>query len=374
MGRIALGCVVLCVSGITRAQPLAPAATPVPAPLPTWLPSGSIRGELGYRDNVLLSTYAPLGRTFARTEAEAMLARLPEHGWEFLAFLNADVLRYLSPPKETKGEQQWFLHTAAHWQPSDRWHFGLTAQGYYQDLVVDLSETEAVRVVAPTRVQGGIGTLDTTVKLPGGFTLEPSVRFQRCDYKTYVGDFDETRAGGRLTWSRSPHFTAEVAWYDWRRPFADRTQFTAGGRPRAGTHLTLRQRETEAKVSTTWEGGGQWTAAATVGGSTSRDGSSGYFDYNEERARLELGWSLAKWKLSIDGRAKRLDYLGQTVGIGIAPPPRLEDQFEARARVEHQLGGDWMVFVEHTWERTRCNEPTFDHRAKTTLAGIEKSF
>jgi hypothetical protein len=114
--------------------------------------------------------------------------------------------------------------------------------------------------------------------------------------------------------------------------------------------------------------------AATIGQLENRDRASGYFDYDQKRARLEVGWHLAAWRVSLDGEAKRMDYLVQTVGAGITPPPRISDDYESTLRLEREIDSRWMIFGEHRWERSRSNEVDFRYRANTVLAGVQRSF
>lgn len=339
-----------------------------------WHPSATARASLGWRDNVLLSPFAPIERGFGRAEMEAILLRPMRNRWEFISFLNGDVLRYFSPPPETSGEQQWALHVEGRWQPIEAARLSLKAAGYLRDMVIDLSETEAQRVVAPTRVRGGYVVAATRLVLPAGFRFEPMVQARRSDYRAYAGDYDEVRGGGRLEWRRSAALAVSAAWFESRRDYDQRVQFTAGGRALPGTRLEFRLREAEAKVRTAWIAGGDWSLAVSAGKLENRDGVSGYFDYDQERARLELGWEGAVWRVSLDGEAKRMDYLVQTVGAGIAPPPRVADDYEALLRVERELGAKWTVFAEHRWERSRSNELEFSYRANTVLAGLQRSF
>src|SRR4051812_11452298 len=125
------------------------------------VPSATLRASVGWRDNILLSPFAPIERMFGRAEIEAMYLRPMRRHWEFLSFLNGDVLRYFSPPPETGGEQQWSLHTEGRWQPISPLLLSLKATGYLRDTVLDLSETEVTRVVTPTRVRGGNVTVVT---------------------------------------------------------------------------------------------------------------------------------------------------------------------------------------------------------------------
>ena len=339
----------------------------------TWHPSAAARASLGWRDNVLLSPFGPIERSFARGEVEAILLRPMQNRWQFISFLNGDVLRYFAPPPESRGEQQWSLHTEARWQPINRARLALKGAGYLRDMVVDLSETEARRVVAPTRVRGAyvIGAPRITF---GRFQFEPSVQLKRVDYRDYAGDYDEARSGGRLEWRRSNALAISAAWFEARRSYDERTEYNAGGRALPGTHLRFRQRDSELKVRTGWNRGGEWSLAGTVGRLENRDHAFAYFDYDQKRARLEVEWETASWRVHLDAETKRMDFLVQTVGAGIAPPPRISDDHEIMLRAERNLDDRWTLFGEHRWERSRSNEIEFSYRANTVLAGIQRSF
>src|SRR3954471_19556775 len=97
------------------------------------VPSAALRASIGWRENILLSPFAPIERMFGRAELEAMYLRPMRRHWEFLSFLNGDVLRYFSPPPETGGEQQWSLHTEGRWQPISPLLLSLKATGYLRD-------------------------------------------------------------------------------------------------------------------------------------------------------------------------------------------------------------------------------------------------
>ncbi len=372
------------------AAPASPAVPPAPAgegTLPPelqaelnslaarWHPSATLRASVGWRDNVLLSPFAPIDRAFGRAEVEAMLLRPMHEHWEFLSFVSGDVLRYFSPPTETAGEQQWALHAEGRWQPLEPLRVSLKGAGYFRDMVVDFSETEARREVAPTRVYGGYAMAATRALLPGGFAFEPSIQVRRTDYREYAGDHEEVRSGGRLEWERGSALAISVAGFEGRRDYDKRPNYSASGRVLPGTHLKFRLRDGEVRVRT---GGirvdGEWNVAATVGRLENRDEASGYFDYDQERARLELGWEGVLWRVGLDGEAKRTEYRIQTVGSGITPPPRRADDTAATLRVERLLTNRWTLFAENHWERSRSNEREFSYRMNTVLAGVQREF
>jgi hypothetical protein len=368
-------------SGVAASNPTA-ASTPLPAELQaeldalaraTWHPSASARASIGWRDNVLLSPFAAIERGFARGELEAILLRPMRDRWQFISFLNGDVLRYFTPPSETRGEQQWSLHTEGRWQPITAARLALKGATYLRDMVIDLSETEGSRVVAPTHVRGGYAIAATRLTL-GRVQLEPSVQVKRTDYREYSGDYDEVRSGARLEWKPSTAFAISAAWFEGRRSYDERVEYNAGGRPLPGTHLRFRQRDAELKVRTAWSLAGEWMLTGTAGQLENRDRASSYFDYDQKRVRLELEWDRARWQINLDGEAKRMDYLVQTVGAGIAPPARISDDYEVTLRTERELDDRWTVFAEHRWERSRSNELEFRYRANTVLAGVERNF
>jgi hypothetical protein len=341
--------------------------------LRTWQPSAAARASLGWRDNVLLSPFAPIERAFARGEIEALLLRPMQERWEFISFLNGDVLRYFSPPPESRGEQQWTLHSEARWQPVEPWRFSLKAAGYLRDMVIDLSETEATRVVAPTRVRGGYSIASTRVTL-GKFQIEPLLQVRRTDYRIYSGDYDEVRGGARIEWRHNAALAISAAWHESRRGYHQRTQYSASGRPLPGSRLRFWQRDAELKVRTGWTRGGEWRVSGSVGQLENRDRASGYFDYDQKRARLDVDWTRAAWRINLNADAKRMDYLLQTVGAGLVPPPRISDDYEITLRAERELNSTWMLFGEHRWERSRSNEIEFRFKANTVLAGVQRSF
>lgn len=339
-----------------------------------WERTLALRFAVGYRDNVLLSPFTPVGRMFVQSEIDGFVWRLPLHRWECVGFLNADVSRYISAPAETGGEQHWLGHAEIRWLPSDPWRVGLAADAYYEDRVMDLSETEAVREVVPTRTEGLMLTASGRILLPANFSFAPSVQVHRSDFRDYPGDYDEGKVGAQLEWKRWKGFSISTGWFEKSRSYAERPQFTAGGRALPGTRLRFRQKTGDVKVMETWEAQGRWTISITGSGLENRDGASGYFNYREKRATLEVVWEGKTWRISVRGDAKRRDYLVQTVGLGINPPRRVEDDHEVGGRLEKKVSEKWMVYLAEHWERSRSNEIDFNYRANTSTIGVQYTY
>jgi hypothetical protein len=362
---------------IGRAQTASTApAAEGPVPLPVADPSGftaTWSASTGWRENVMLSPYAPNDRAFGRTEVEALyLAHRDE--WQFTSFLNGDVLRYFSAPPETSGEAAWFARGEVRWQHWKPWRLALKLDGFLQDAVFDLSEAEAVRTVARLRVRGAIAGLVPRLTLPGGFEVEPLFQVRRTDYRTFAGDYDEARHGLRLHWQRWEWLGAEVSWHEHRRSYAERQNYTLGGRALAGTHLRFEQHVGAAKLTSAWQAAGEWTAELKGERLQNRDNGSGFFNYDQDGWGGEVGFRHQRWNVTSDYGARRLVYLNQTVGTGIAPPSRRSDSREAGVKIERELSDRWTIFLQHRWERTDSNEPGFSYATRTTSGGVQRSF
>lgn len=339
-----------------------------------WISNSSLSASLGWSDNALLSAFQPLDRAFSAAEVEATLIRPRRLGLQVVAGLYGEVLRYFSPASTHGGEQQWSLYHEIRWIPVDPLQLALKAAGYWQDSVMDLSESEADRFVEPIRVRAGSLTCAPLVQLPAGLRLEPSVQLRRHDYQGYAGDYDDRRGAVRLEWRPSADLTLSAGGHELRRRFDHRVRYTAGGRPLSGTRLDFRQREAEVTARLTWGRSRAWSATVRAARLRNRDRASGYFDYTRKRSSVEVEWQRAEWRGVVWIEGARTDYRTQTVGTGISPPPRLTDDYETVLRLERTLGPDWMTFAEHRWERSRSNQPGLGYRANTLRAGIQRRF
>jgi hypothetical protein len=335
--------------------------------LPTWQVDTTLRAAAGWRDNVLLSAVAPESRAFARGELEGFLWRPATGAWEHLAFLNGAVTRYANPPPEVAGEQEWFLHGETRWKPHPRFLLSASLLGFFQDQVIDLSDTETERIVARIRVGGLIAGSEARLTLPAGFAVAALGQAQRADYREFSEDYDEGRGGLRVAWSRGEAFTLTATGLARRRSYAERVTYTVSGRPLTGTRLHFAEEEGEIKAEARR---GPWSASLAARREERRDEASGYFDADEEGLRFEAGWESEPWRVNLEAAAGRMDYPVQTVGIGFTPENRWQRDREARLRVERSLGERWTLFGEAFWERSRTNLENASYTGKTFVLGI----
>lgn len=350
---------------------------------PSWDLSTTLRASSGWRENVAASPFTPVDRAFWRTEAESFLFRPLGPHWRAIGFLNADVLRYFSPPTGVSGEQQFVAHLEGRWLPNEFFRLSLKTVGFRQDAIVDPSSTEGGQL-APiwVRLDGGYATLTPRVTLPWHVTIEPALQIKRIDYRrNYNGDYNESRPGVRLEWKRTDAFALIASWRQAVRHYASLTQTHLSNRPIKGNPLlSLHQREGELRATSTFEAGGTWTLSALTSRMENRDRAMGFLDYNQKRAGLEVGWSRKTWRINLAGEARRQDYLQQQVGVGAVQTPRITDAFEATGRIEWDVAAKWTLFAENRWERSRSNIKDFDdtelfsYRTNTASLGVQRSF
>jgi hypothetical protein len=338
--------------------------------LSPWFFSTSLSASGGYRDNVLLSSFDAIGSSYGRAEVELMAIRQTEVNWEFIGFLQGDFRQYLSPPPETDSEQLHSLHAEAKWQVHPVLKLSVVQQGYYQDIVLDVSSTEAGRVIAPLRTLGSLSTLRGEVTLPGHFVLGPGVQYHVNDFTGYAGDYSEVKPSVRLGWTGVPWLSVSVDWQQQDRTYDERQQFTAGGRPLPGTQLEHQIEQLKGRVTGRWSWHGDWKLLLGAGEEETRDNGSGYFDFDRRTVEASLDWSLSAWTVSLTGQRHRDTYLVQTIGTGIAPPPRRSEARAWSGRTEYAWNETWSIFAEFHQDRLTSNDAEFSYAVTTTGVGV----
>ena len=366
-------------SGAVHAQivvgaPAAVTAEAVAPPASRWFHGGTLRTVFGYTDNVLWSAVAPQRRGFAQTELEAFLLRAPGSRWEAKALLSGEVRRYFSAIPEATGEQSWLSRGEIAVTPVRRLRFSVVPQVYYMDQVYDLSADRDRPFVAKMRVRGAAGSVQARLALSRRWEFESMAQRRVTDYRDFPEDFSENRIGVRLRWRAREQFEIGLASHQHRRSYRDRVNYTAGGRALPDTKLRFEQTTTELNVMRTWSWLGTWSVAPALEYLENRDGASGFFDYDLRRARLDLSWRVERWRVEIETAAGRYDYRVQTVGMGLAPPKRLREDFTAALGLEYAIGQAWKVVARYSWERARTNEVAASYRINAASAGVAWSY
>lgn len=340
---------------------------------PKWSVSASLDASYGYRDNLLLSHAGEERSAFARGVAELVLLRVPTGRFEYTFFAQGERTRFFEGETVEHEAKAW-AQTEIGYRIGDTLRVGLPVTGYYSDQVFDVSETDVERYVAELTVLGGmVGPVVRWSFLPSWW-FEAQATGERKRYDDGSNDGTVGEGAVRLGWIHGERFEAGVEGAQRWRNYDRRARYNTAGREIPGTELKISERELQVRFDVAWDQARRWQTTTRASLLHYRDNGSGYFNYREQRVQQELEWENEGWLVRIDGAASRIDFGVQTVGIGVAPPARLKDEFSAELRLERKLSRRWTLLAAYTWERSRSNDTIASYRVNEGLLGMRWSW
>jgi hypothetical protein len=338
-----------------------------------WSRSATTDVSFGYKDNLLLSSADEEGSAFARGSVSLLLLRASTEPFQFSFFSQADGSYYFSGTTVDHDAKAW-VQADFGYRLGDNVKLSLPVTGSYFDQVFDVSDTDVERLVASLKVVS--------------LMVAPSARWQfhpswwteaqaLGDERRYDDESNDQQVGAgtiRLGWSPARRVDLRIAGTRRWRNFDTRAQYSSAGRELAGTHLKIAEREFEARADVTWDQAASWQTMTRVTALDYRDNGSGYFNYGEHKLGQEVEWKEGDWLVRAMGSAGRVKFHVQTVGFGIDPPARVEDEFAVELRVERRVARAWTVFAEYNWTRTRSNDPIASYVVNEGLLGLRWSW
>ncbi len=346
---------------------------PEPPPLPDWGWSAALETGVGYRDNLLLSSTAQERSGFLHAAAELLLLRMPGRGLESSFFLQTEGRRFWSGRNVHQEASAWLQGESA-WRPARAWKWSLPLSAYYDDRVLDVSDTDVERLIAETRLAGVLGGPQVRWDFADRWHLETQVAGDRVRHEDGVNDAEVIRGLFRVGWRPAPAWEGKVSFWQRERAYARRVQYSAAGRPLLGTRLRFAETEGEISVSFRWGPGERWRAISRVGGRRLGDNGSGYFGHREWRGEQQLEWSDDRWKIRAEAGIRELRFGVQTVGLGIDPPARWRTELSGSLRTERHLAGDWSLVAVVSREHVRSNDPLGAYRVNEGLLALRRGW
>jgi hypothetical protein len=339
---------------------------------PKWSANLSLEASYGYKDNLLLSSIAEERSAFARGGIEFLLLRIPTGRFEFSVYTEADRTQFFSG-KTIDHEAQVWVSTETAYRFGEALRLSVPVTGYYTDRVVDISDTEAERVVAELKETGAM--VGPTLRWTRGrFWVEAQAQGQRRYYEERSFNSDVGEGAVRVAWIPREHVELRLTGARRWRDYEGRARYNAAGREIVGTRLKISEREVEGRLVLKWGQAAQWQSTTRVSGSEYRDNGSGYFSYAQKKLAQEVEWAGTGWLVRCSGIAQRIDYDVQTVGFGLQPPARLRDDFSAVVRIERKFTPRWTLFANYEWERSRSNDRFAAYSMNEGLLGARWSW
>lgn len=363
-------------SGVVRAAETAAGPVPPAVVLPVvsqWTMSSTVEASAGYKDNLLLSAAGEERSPFLRGSASFLLLRATTGRLDYSLFTQVDATRYLAGEAVRHDARAW-LQTELGYRWSERFKVALPVTAYHSDQVFDVSDTEVERLVAALKVNGASVAPLARWTLPASAWVEAQATGERKSFE------DGSNSGGvgegalRLGWKPLSRLELRLGGTRRWRGFDRRAMYTAAGRELAGTRLRISEREWEGRADVGWDAAARWRSLVRAGRLTYRDNGSGYFSFHQSRLTHELEWRNGPWLCRLVAEAKRVEFDVQTVGFGLAPPPRVKDDFLGEIRVERGLGRKWTLLAGATWERARSNDAVASYVVNEGLLGLRWSW
>ncbi len=340
--------------------------------LSPWTWSGSVRAAGGYKDNVELSAFAPVGSAFARAEAEFFGWRLPEEGESEVQLFGAATLTRYTERTSGQSEAQWFGRAEVSRVVASGWSVTGSLEGFQLDQFLDLSATEAERFAAKLQATGGSAAVALRREAGRGVWFEVRPSCKRETYRDGIADAWQPAAKATLgrRWAEG-RGEISLGWQAERHDFDDRRQFSLRGFAMPDTALEFRRQEADLRF--TWQAGPErkWRWVSVLIGQRNRDNGPGYFDYEYTALKQEIHWRGAAWRARITGRIGRYDYSHRPVSTALGAPVWRKDEQLVECRLERRLGPGWVVFAEYSGERSDATNPNASFRVNTAWLGVE---
>ena len=334
-----------------------------------WISFGTVQTGFGFRDNVLLSHAGEERSGFVRSGLDATVWRVPRARVDYLAVVSAAGTRYFSA-QTVNQEAQAIVLTEWRYRIGDGFKFSLGARGYYFDQIYDVSNTDLQQVVAEVKTSGVSAGPTVRWGFRPSWWIEAQADGKRETFPDGLNNRGIREGTVRLGWRPGTRIEASISGTERRRDYDRREQYSVSGRPLIDTILKVAEREGEVRLDVTLDAAGRWKTSTRASTLRYLDNGSGYLNYRHRRIAHEIEWTAGDWFVALEAAARRVEYETQTVGLGLAPPARIRDDFSAQVRVERKLGPRWTAYAEYIWERNRCNDALASYSLNEGLLGV----
>ena len=346
-----------------------PGAVPALASTNTTLSDQTVtlRTGAGYKDNILLSHFAPQGSGFSRLGLDADYLRTSAEDSRFYLLLTGDDWFYWDNPS-TRHEDLW---TAAINFKRPQNDFDFETMGFYafENQVLDLSSEENIDA-PPAKVVGHTLSLRPAVRWNFAqtnhwlrFKWDVTRQFYNSPAISFIRTGPEIGIGGDYGYGSEWSIDYKPLWQHY-----DHARQTITGSAGADWRQRL-----EFNDSHYWDDGRHWQTGAQVFLEYNRDDDSGAFDYYRYGGSAEIRYSDDRWNSGVRVDAGRYRYLHLPVGVTDPAKWYLAD-VTVDADLRRTLT-EWLtLFVEYEYERSLSNRQTQNYRANTVSAGLEWVF
>jgi hypothetical protein len=340
--------------------------------LPMWVHSVGVRGAFGYKDNVTLSHTGAQASAFWQSGLEAVVFRLPTHGWQFNFYASAEDVRYFDAPS-VDSEQVVMAMAQAAKDLGRGWKSTWGLNYLFQNQVFDLSATYTNRGSIGQVLGHTLSPRGNVRKQFGAFWAEAEAVGTRQLLDAPLDSFWLVGPRALLGYGYGRGSEVTLA-YQWSHLAYDtREQVDTAGAAIPGTELALRMQGVELALSQVWDEKRRWQTTTRLGYEANLDNGSGFYDYDVFRFVQQLRFRTPTWEITAQVRVGYYDYATQTV-IATDNSPRERTWITASLRAEKKLTSHWRLHAAYYFDRSRSDLDFDDYRANMVLGGVGYEF
>jgi hypothetical protein len=337
-----------------------------------WQGEVEVRGGLGYKDNITLSSTDPQSSAFWLSGLEALAFRLPAGGWQFSAFLEAADFRYFDAP-EIDNEQQVMAVCEATRDLGKEWSGTLGFNYLFQNQVFDFSTTYTNQASIGQIVGHTLTPRVRVRKEMGSFWVETDLNLTRQFLQSPLDNFwlfDPGFALGHLLGSRGElRLAYRWSWLD----YDTRLQVDSAGIAIPDSSLALQGHVMELVWRQAWDEKKRWQTSTRAGVNLTDDNGSGFYDFRSYRLVEELRFRDVSWDVRLGARISHYQYPHQSVSR-TDPSNRERTVVTAYARAERTLTKHFSAFADYSWDNSISNLSFDDYQASVVFGGIAANF
>lgn len=367
-------------SGLLALLHLLPAAAQTNTPLPEWpdldIPlwhkEVQLRGGLGYKDNIMLSSVAPESSPFWSSHLEALLFRLPTGRWGFHAFVDATDIRYSDAP-DIDNEQLIMAAAEVSRNLGKDWNSTLGLSYLFQNGVYDFSTTYT-NAAAIGQIVGHTLTPRWSVRKElAPFWVETELNATRQLLESPLDDY--WQSGPRAAVGRALGARGEISLsYQWSwLAYDNREQVNAQGFAVTNTSLAFQSHLIEGTWTQSWGEQERWRTSTRAGAELNEDNGSGYYDYTCYRFLQELRYRDGKWEARVRFRLSQYEYPNQAVSATDGSN-RERTRIAITVSAERALSKHFRLFANYSWENSDSNLSFNNYQANVVVGGLAAIF
>jgi hypothetical protein len=336
-----------------------------------WDYSATVRGALGFKDNILLSKFQQEESAFWQTGADFLLFRLGENGSSLNFSISGNDRRYFSAPGVRK-EQDASLLFGWNQPLNAKFETGVDFTYFYLDQVMDASVDEFL--ITSLQVKTHVLSLEPYVLYH--FSDGWFVRFAPQVERDFVDVLDDYTEWGPqiMAGKKYGHKSRATLSYSYHLRYYDtREQIMLDYSTLPGSSLVYDQHEIEARVMHNWDEGRHWRSKLRVSYERNEDNGFGFFDYDKIRFGTGFGYYGDTWSVVGDGKILHYNYDEQQVA-GPGSDKWQRWNYLLGLRLEKNVTSNLKLFLESEHEWSVSNDPFTEYQVNTVMSGVDWTF